>query len=788
MQNTTPNQILVRLRPQRIAFLISENTNVNRLMLVIGFLSRIWGGRYCPIIAVGEKDQEASAKESLLAIRPELIFSLGIDERKWAKFSQEICQPRAFRPLDNVANNLNGYMTDNHEGIIWADFIVQAEINASPEIQRKNLRLIAVGKDCQIDPFIAASFGLISDNLLTAYTDDLNAEMLEIVDEYDTSSYLQLCQEMMKKWSWLDFASYRLQTHHFFGADTIYAPLVVIVSQWEPVKDLALFWNLRMQYGPGSSGRIALFHESEIENTDSVIALTNWLNSIKFKSNYSLLASKCCPKKSLESLARRLRRRLKKLKSQIHHVDIKEPSLGLPQIIPYDHETNVRPPISERVVSIEGLHLTYHDNLPFNAAWMCDLVKDVQTGRAPYELCLLPRQSVFQVLNSPNPPWFRLGMGVLGYGIDSVNIRFSVRDYSISFKVPNDEEILEEILEEADIKIEKDEKRIRYIQAIEMFDGFLEAARFLSGSSLKIVNSFGGNPLTLGEIKSKARLGKAKKKKTSLFVEFSNRLPKHAKRVAQKRYSIYSKELLDIDASEAEILQRLLNRNVIRRKWKLNRCVYCDKEYWIDNLDISGHVSCPGCRKPVNLGDKLQLGYELNELIVLSIREGIIPVVLTARFLSNLTSRGFIFLPGVKCLIGPLKADFDILAICDGHLVAAECKSLENTNNQSNVWKEIEGQLKKSIDLGRTCQIETLIVAGMCEKFPEEFKKNVTDLAGKGMGVLFLNNEDLQKGNRRISSRGRQSRLLRIEDILPSFRRPKKKGRKKKGGRTVALM
>ena len=788
MENIAPNQILVRLRPQRIAFLVSEKTNVNQLMLVIGFLSRIWGGRYCPIIAVGERDQERSAKDSLLAIRPEVIFSLGIDQEKWARFSQEICQPRAFRPLDNVADNLNGYMRDNLEGIIWADFIIRAEINASPEIQRKNLRLIAVEKDCQTAPFIAVSFGLISDNLLTAYTNALNAEIIDISDEYDTSSYLQLCQEMMEKWSWLDFASYRLQRHHFVGEDTIYAPIVVIVSRYEPVRDLALFWNLRMQYGPGSSGRIALFHESEIGNTDSVIALTNWLNSTKVKSNYSLLASKSCPKESLESLARRLRPRLKKLKSEIHHVDIKEPSLGLPRIIPYDHETTVRPPISERVVSIEGLHLSYHDNLPFNAAWMCDLVKDVQTSRAPYELCLPPRQSIFQVLNSPNPPQFRLGMGVLGYGIDSVNIRFSVRDYSISFKIPNDEEILEEILEEAGIKIEKDEKRIRYIQAIEMFGGFLEAARFLSGSSLKIVNSFGGNPLTLGEIKSRARLRKAKKKKASLFIEFSNRLPKHAKRVAQKRYSIYSKELLDIDVSEAEILQRLLNRNVIRRKWKLNRCVYCDKEYWVDNLDISGPVSCPGCRKPVNLSDKLQLGYELNELIVLSIREGIIPVVLTARFLNNLTSRGFIFLPGVKCLKGSLKADFDILAICDGHLVAAECKSLENTNNQSNVWKDIEGQLKKSIALGKTCQIEALIVAGMCEKFPEEFKKNVTESAGEEMGVLFLNNDDLQKGNRHISFKGGPSRLLKIEDILPSVRRPKKKARKKKGRRTVALM
>ena len=65
-----PSQLLVRIRPQRIAILVEEHINQDQIVLLLAFLSRIWGGRYSNIIVVKEEDKGLSAKSSLSATRP----------------------------------------------------------------------------------------------------------------------------------------------------------------------------------------------------------------------------------------------------------------------------------------------------------------------------------------------------------------------------------------------------------------------------------------------------------------------------------------------------------------------------------------------------------------------------------------------------------------------------------------------------------------------------------------------------------------------------------------------
>jgi len=651
------SQMLIRVRPQRIAVLVDEHINRKQVLSLIAFLSRIWGGRYSNIFVVSKRDNGLSAKRFLSVTRPEVILGVGIDRKKWAKTTQQICQPRAFTILNLHNQQIKEFMRLNFMGLIWADSIVWAEIRESPEMKRENLRLLKMQGDFHWSVFMAASFGLVPENKIAEYAEDLKADLQELDSNSDISLYLQTCTEMSKKWSWLDFTNYRLDRHQIHTDATTFVPTIVVVDENEPILDIALFWNLRMQFGLGSSSRIILFSDKQIQNASSVEALANWINSSPINCNYCELVTKACKSDLLESLARRIRPRLKRLNSRITHVDVKDLIQEITLVIPYEQMTQKRPLVSNKAVIIEAVIPFYKDYLPSGAAWICDLVKDSETGRLPYNLCLPPRESALQVLNAPDPPSFRLGGTVFGLGIDSINVLFTKNSQSISFRVSNAEELLEEMVIESGAKPLKDEKRIRYRQTIDMFGGLSEAALFFFFFSLRILEAFDSNTLTYGQIKGQAKLGKNKPKKTSVFFDWANRLPKHGKSIAKCRYIEYSKDKLSRHASESEIIEKLVERGVLRRKWKLDKCPYCDKEYWVDDLKIHKPMSCPGCHKKIPLRDKFQLGYELNELVSLSIREGIVPVILTARFLKDLTYTGFFWLPGMKCSWKSVKTD-----------------------------------------------------------------------------------------------------------------------------------
>ncbi|MCG7851870.1 MAG: hypothetical protein MIO92_05055 [Methanosarcinaceae archaeon] len=770
-------QILIRIRPQRLAVLVDEHINREQIFSLIAFLSRIWGGRYSYILVVSEKDKGVNAKRLLSAIRPEVIFGVDIDRKKWAKTTHEISQPRSFSILNLNSQQIREFMRLNFEALIWADNIVWAEIRESPEMKRENLRLLKIQDNFHWSIFMAASFGLVPENKVAEYAEDLKADFQEFESSSDISLYLKTCTEMSKKWSWLDFANYRLNRHQIHTDATTFVPTIVVVDENEPISDIALFWNLRMQFSPGSSGRIILFSDKQIQNASSVEDLVNWIDSSPIKCNYCELVTKACKSDLLESLARRIRPRLKRLKSKIAHVDVKDLIQEIPLIIPYDKETQKRFLVSKKAVIIEDIIPFYNDYLPSGAAWICDLVKDSETGRLPYELCLPHRDSALQVLNAPDPPSIRLGGTIFGCGIDAINVLFTKNSQSISFRVPSAEELLEEMLIEAGVKPLKDEKRIRYSQTIDMFGDLSETAMFFSGISLRILEAFDSNKLTYSQIKGKAKLGKNKPKETSVFLDLTNRLPDHSKNIAKRRYIEYSKESLSRHASEIEIIEKLVERGVLRRKWKLDKCPYCDKEYWVDDLKIHNPMFCPGCHKKIPLRDKFQLGYELNELVSLSISEGIVPVILAARFLKNLTDKGFFWLPGTKCSWRSLNTDIDILACCDGHVVAVECKTLSETNIESETWNEIASQVKREVDLLKICAIKIMVFAAMCKEFPQEFMDKVLKITGNDISVLFLNKEDLMDGHRRLSFRGQQTRLMRLSDILLSqpLLRPKKR-------------
>ena len=186
---------------------------------------------------------------------------------------------------------------------------------------------------------------------------------------------------------------------------------------------------------------------------------------------------------------------------------------------------------------------------------------------------------------------------------------------------------------------------------------------------------------------------------------------------------------------------------------------------------MDGHTLCRNCGSKLIIKDKIEVGYQLNPLVKKSIDEGLIPIVLTLNFLQNLTSRGFMYLPGFKGKINKEPFDIDIIASCDGVLVFCECKNVPNTGSD---WQEIKEQFEKLIRKSKKLKAQIVILSSLSKEYPEmieELKKKYSS---------ELNEEDLEKGIKYHPLRNGISFPFTISDFLPSKQTKRKKRRGKR--------
>ncbi len=333
-------------------------------------------------------------------------------------------------------------------------------------------------------------------------------------------------------------------------------------------------------------------------------------------------------------------------------------------------------------------------------------------------------------------------------------------------------------------KIRKDEKNIRYREAIKLFGDLNTVCTALTGISGRIIEALRLGPLEYDELRGRAKLGKGKQEKSidKLADTILKRFHSTGRRIGQRRIGSAQSQMFSSNMADIQILDYLISKDVIRRKWHLPRCRHCDGVYWVHQLEVDKKVSCPGCGNDLHLKDSVKLGYELNELINKALDEGFTPIPLTARFLKRLTSSGFIWLPGMKIEKDGKEMDFDILAACDGKLVAGECKTLPKGKI---VWDEIQKQLVIPINSAKNCGFKMFFVSSLVNKYPVKFKEQIRNLAGKEMPVLFLTSKDLQIGYREVKDDDGNSTRLDLSKIYDQRWKKKWKEPKKKGARTI---
>ncbi len=754
----------LRIRPARVLVLINRDASESDLLLAIEFFSKIWGGRYGQILTVDPNASDPLTEYRLGNSRPEFIYGIGLDDEYWNAATRRACQPRGYGKLclEFVRNlkqhHFEDYYLADHALIhLW-------QTRDQRKTHKQALRLVTPEIGSKLSTYCAAMFGIHNDKLRGDMFD------IECLFEGTAVDLIELAAVFVKSWqqSWLDVTCHKL-IPQFIGHFAIWGhsvPTVVLVANL--VQDMSLFWNLRS----ASDTRhptwfIPILFDGGVTDPRIFEMLKDWLlafNQYDTHSNYCHITSQTVGEADCRLFAEQLRLAL--VGTPIENVDFEAPRNWIPVVVPYEYET-IWP------VELDGQKLTIIPPEPkaFEGqgrprSWIIDLLKDMKTGRDLMELRVPPNLVVFDLLNGMCPPRIEHSrIPRTGDGCESINLRCSGSNEVIDVYLPHSKEILEEILREHGIEPIRDEKRSSYDPVIKRFGELSLAATDFSGQSGIILNSLVNETMTLDQIKSRCKLGgKDVDGKTHLqrIEPYIQNQSERMKRISRQRYRDHLKTSLPENLKLRTLLEHWIDRGILNRQWKIT-CCECSQQYFVPSLNIQKRVICLHCGHRISLPSQVPIGYTLDRAVAHAIKEGIVPVVQTGRFLQGLSYHGFFWLPGVKFNIGTELGDLDILACCDGHLIFCECKNLEETPSDSKVWDEVATQFIETARIAKKCKASLSILASRAIDYPQSVQDRLKDELKESIPYLLLNREDLEKGYRPCKDNN-----FTLDDLLPS--------------------
>ncbi|MCX5670881.1 MAG: hypothetical protein NTU94_06120 [Planctomycetota bacterium] len=658
-----------------------------------------------------------------------------ITGKAWAADVMHCCQPLAFISITQA------WRKELYESHILepAQFdvpLLRIEED-HPPLESSRGRLVPSKVPRSMVPLCAVAFGIHPVDATASIKKSIKAEELGLVSAPPFRQFVKACMDMRGLLSWLDLASCGLASaQNLAGAGN--PPTVVVVESL--VSDLALFWSLRMNDGMMGPTEIIPMPSCEVSSQESIEAVAEWIRTSRVDSNYCIVTSEAAPSAATNTLAAKLRRRLKGSKRQ--YVDVQDALRDWGGTIPEAKRMVLTADLTDRTLSFRAPAPEVSRRARLTQ-WMVDIVEMTEVRRDIGELCLPNQRAMRDALQASTPPY--LGMSLLrhvGYGPNGLMFLISKRDELVRFRLPTAFELCDAQLHAHGFRMKPDEKRLRYEAAIERCGGLDRASgtvKGLPGLILQGLEKQGS--LTQRGIASLIA-GQPKAAEThwdALFRHAIERQPAAARRITERRFA--GEYAITPDTDLNQILARLHKRGVIDRRIKLDRCSLCGDQSWLERIDLQRPVSCPGCGSPRVLPQNLQVGFDLNPLIATAIKEGWIPVVLAGEFLKNLTVHGFLWVPGVKAEYAGGAVDFDIFACCDGHIVVVECKTLEDAKTPP--WKEIRVQFQRTIQAGKVCGAEMAVFACRAKEVSPSFQKGLAKVAGPNMSVQVLTRDDL---------------------------------------------
>jgi hypothetical protein len=513
--------------------------------------------------------------------------------------------------------------------------------------------------------------------------------------------YLKAIDDLFNYAKPLDLTSQYLKASHNFGVDQRYG---IVLSNGSH-DDLMLFhcfqWGLTFRSSDHEKTTIVPIQA--LQSDESIELLAKWFGD-KISGNWFCLLSDSL------SLAD-LKQYRDKLKSFLPYretgwcIDLQvcDFNPSIPKVSCGEIKTYLRVRKEQRIVSVDIPQLSFDNVLPNDSVWVAELEPStwspIRGGFAPSMFVHLNQLLDGHRLPEHFPAYrsqTRIGRGAL-----SREVHKPTRITEL--KLPSDYELINAACIDSGVTLQL--PKISYYQGVMRLIGNFRQATFLRDESM--LRLF--------------RDSDFKNEHAFTFLELSRKL----KLGDKEKQGAFSK-----------IVETLTERQILLRGYKLE-CPFCGLEEWYDLSRVNERMKCIGCASDFMLPLSLDFAFKLNRLF--SDRtgtdrkgQGIVTQLLSLLYLSELSDKGFHWQADVILEVDGKKTNIDVIAMCDGALVFAECKDAFLPTNQSHrgrsdrrkrhqqTVKDIIEQLRREIACARTMSAKLFFFCTLEQDIPEE--------------------------------------------------------------------
>ena len=721
----------VSTRPIRVAYILNVNLTIDQLTSIVKYSCAIWGGYYSLMVPTNGMHIDDHWFKSLANHDADYIMICGdLDVALKHKIHAAI-QPFILWSWDeNVLTNHLSH--DSVVGSISMEHIFISLYKRNRPIEKSRFCIPQLLSSSPYFFHSLAKFGAMPESYQELITTNLGGEY-QVLNSATLADYLESQRLAESKLTPIHSTKLGLDIHHEGGGTFGF---YIVLSGQNIVQDFCLFWNYRMHSSFYRQEPLFL-PISAFRRKNAIADLAAYCKKYVLGTDFVVLASASVNKRTLASLKEKLKYEL--LGSKIRHIDIKYSNF-------VTGKSRVYEKARREEVSVEEEYFKIRDTVPdiedfstyaHNAKWVTDVQFQAE-GKRPSGF-LPPKFPGISELLSGNPDPLLVEIN-RGYSARLANghmsYRVSVRPNETVGYIPTEDELFNSLIKSRNFVSINSEKS-KYVQGIIGLLGTLNDTlwlRKLEPRSL-LRQMVSQKAYTISEIKSILKPGKKQS---------------------------------DIDAMYG-LLSDLTRKGVFFRGMKI-RCPACDLTRWYSLNSVDEKMHCAGCLTEFQPAIDAPFYYALNELLARGVDQGALPVLLTLSFLQNLSSKSFLYRPGVILQKNGM-IDVDIIASCDGHLVLVECKDLHQNSSRS-INKEILTQLYSLVEIAEQLDVRVVFLSTLLPVIPSELQNKIELLNKRLKGkthVHVLTSHDLERGYKSttLNSTSTIERHMQFDDYLP---------------------
>jgi hypothetical protein len=710
-------------RPLRIAFLFEKEIDKTAVRKILHINSTMWGGFYNVLLPIEANNIEADWRSMLISNDPDFIFaSVNISEELLKELEREI-QPYAVWKWNE--KTLEDIIKDRHFFPRVSSYhIIDHISNENPDFLKESFFLPFVNESNMYYDYVVSQFGIIPKKESEHIRDSFGTPILSLV-QGDLQWYLRFLEDVGARSSPLALTRINLENTYYDFQNTL--PFFIVVASAESMKDICLYWNLRMQQN-FQGGMIVLYED--IKTPEGIKNLAGYLKKRLASANFMALCSASINKDLLNELKKDLFPLV--VGNGTEFIDLyfsNFPFRGMStrekrrsQELTFENNkfvaTNIRP----------SFQTTFE-----NCRWVLDV--DLEDKEEPTDGFIPPKYPGINNLLAGNPEKWLMKL-LHGYSIrphhQAISFLMEHGDERRICAMPPPYELFNSLFGNIGYKIKISDK-CKYVQGVTKLFKNLESLKIFRHKAIREL------------IKSS--------KSTS-------RIP--GEMIAILRKEGYVDSPLE---NLLELLSDLVLNRFYRRGLEIH-CPSCDLTRWYPMVDIKEIMECAGCTAKFQPSIRANFSYALNELAIRAFDQGTIPVILTILFLKQLADQSFLITPGIELTKDEKSTDIDIVASCDGILILCECKTLENVcykeksseaidtaETDNKMYEEISDQIRRTIKTAQEIGAPIVFLSTMAETISPELRSKIEELneeCKENIALHILTLSELEKGYRGI--------------------------------------